>query len=184
MRAARVLMLALAVAAAATPTAQAHATRVVPLPQGSTLLLAGSHVTCGSGRLNGETFIDCGIVGVHGQPKAGSYVTLMATDGKVAVATAATHRIVFNRAPAVRRIEESTITARPGDAIVLPGVPDISCDVRSLSGVPTIFCYLVDKHGIVRPGSYSFGLSDVVTTTLAWYSTSRSKLVGHWAENG
>ncbi|MEO9175839.1 MAG: hypothetical protein ABI317_10045 [Gaiellales bacterium] len=105
-------------------------------------------MTCGSGPLNGETFIDCGIVGVHGQPKAGSYV------------------------------------ARPGDVIVLPTLQKISCSVRSLTSITTIFCYHVDKRGIVKPGSYSFGLSDVVTTTLAWLSTWKSKLVGHWAENG
>jgi hypothetical protein len=179
------VLAAFAVAAACWCTAaDAGSSKVVELPMGGTLLLAGSHVTCGSGHLNGETFIDCGIIGVHGQPKVGSYVVLMAGDGKVGVSTASTHKIVFNRAPAARARPADDITARPGDVIVLPTLQKISCDVRSLTGVTTIFCYYVDRKGIVKPGSYSFGLSDVVTTTLAWYSPSKSKLVGHWPENG
>ncbi len=58
----------------------------------------------------------------------------MADDGKVGVATATTHRIVFNRAPASRRAETVTITARLGDSVVLPGVQSISCIVRRVSG--------------------------------------------------
>jgi hypothetical protein len=184
MRATSVLLLAMAIVACAVGSAAASASRVVSLPQGATLLIAGSNVTCGSGHQNGETFIDCGIVGVRGQPKVGSYVTLMADDGKVGVATATTHRIVFNRAPAELRGETATITAHVGDSIVLPGVPSISCIVRRVSGQANIFCYFVDAHGAVRPGSYSFGLSDVVTTTLAWTSATHWRLVGHWPENG
>jgi hypothetical protein len=179
------LLLAIATLAACFGApAEAAQGKVVALPMGGTLLLAGSHVTCGSGHLNGKTFIDCGIIGVHGQPKVGSYVVLMAADGKVGVATAATHKIVFNRAPAARDRPTDDITAHPGDVIVLPTLQAISCEVRSLTGVTTIFCYYVDKKGIVRPGSYSFGLSDVVTTTLLWSSTSKSRLLGHWPENG
>jgi len=179
------ILVAAAVATACLcPGAQARSSKVVELPMGGTLLLAGSHVTCGSGHLNGETFIDCGIIGVRGQPKVGSYVVLMAGDGKVGVTAASTNKIVFNRAPAARADRASDITARPGDVIVLPTLQKISCDVRSLTGVTTIFCYYVDRKGIVKTGSYSFGLSNVVTTTLAWYSPSKSKLVGHWPENG
>jgi hypothetical protein len=179
------VLAAVAVAVACSCTAaEARSSKVVELPMGGTLLLANSHVTCGSGHLNGKTFIDCGIVGVKGQPKAGSYVVLMAADGKVGVSNATTNKIVFNRAPAARERATADIIARPGDFVELPTLQKISCDVKSLSGVPTIFCYYVDKRGVVKPGSYSFGLSDIVTTTLAWYSTTKSKLVGHWAENG
>jgi hypothetical protein len=183
-RASGALVLAALLAGTFAGSASAAAGKVIALPMGGTLFLVNSHVICGSGHSNGQTFIDCGIAGKGGQPKAGSYVALMADTGKVAVTSTPANRIVFNRAPAGRERPSAGITARPGDTIRLPTVPAISCQISRLSGKTTILCYFVDKRGIVRPGSYSFGMSDVVTTTLGWDKSRKEHLIGDWPENG
>jgi hypothetical protein len=178
------LVVAAVLAGTFAGSASATARRVISLQLGGTIFLASSHVLCGSGHSNGQTFIDCGIAGKGGQPKVGSYVALMADTGKVAVTSTPANRIVFNRAPAARAHRASGITVRPGDAIRLPTVAAIACQISSLSGKTTIICDYIDKHGVVRPGSYSFGMSDVVTTTLGWDKAHKAHLIGHWPENG
>jgi hypothetical protein len=182
--AAAILLVSVAVPASAT----ASAGRVVVLPQHGTLLLAGSQVTCGSGTTAGQTFIDCGIIGTKGNPKAGSYVALMTRAGKVTVFGASTNTIVFSRTPAARVRSRpdaaGSIAARAGDRISLPGVPSISCQVSDTGKQTTIICYHVDAKGVVLTGSYSFGMSDVVVTTLGWSKTRKASLLGHWPENG
>ena len=71
----------------------------------------------------------------------------------------------------------------PGDTIVLPGT-SISCNASKVGGKPTIICYYLDKKGVVRAGSISFGISDTVVTSLGWDRTRHVHLLNSWPENG
>jgi hypothetical protein len=41
----------------------------------------------------------------------------------------------------------------------------------------------VNKQG-VRPGSFSFGISDTTVSTLGWNAARKAKLLHSWNENG
>jgi hypothetical protein len=181
----RLLLLSLIALAACSTGASASSTKLITLPLHGTLFLANSHIACGSGTSHGQVFIDCGIEAKNGQPKPGSYVALMADSGKVSLINASTNKIVFNRAPAMReRRAFSGPTVHPGDVISLPTARSISCQISSVGGKTTIICYYVDKKGVVKPGSYSFGMSDVVATALGWDAARKAHLINHWVENG
>jgi hypothetical protein len=162
--------------------------KVIALPLHGTIALAGSSVRCGAGLSSGLVFIDCGISDTKGQPKRGGYVAVMAENGRVSVIATTTTKTVFSRAPAARlqrgAANSPAISVHAGDVISIPKVPAISCTINSLGGKPTVLCYYVDKHGLVRPGSYSFGMSGLVMTTLAWNKARKEHLAGSWPENG
>ena len=64
-------------------------------------------------------------------------------------------------------------------------MPQLSCRVVASGGQATIVCYYVDrKTGVLRPDSFSFGLSNTVTTVLAWNAARKEHLAGNWPENG
>lgn len=177
-----ILMGAIFVGAFAAAAA-GSASRVVRLPLHGTVILSGSNIRCGSGSLNGVTYIDCGVSDVSGQPKQGGYVALMAADGRVNVIRVTTKKTVFSRMPAaVVRTSAGTLV-HPGDVIQLPGT-SISCNVSSVGGKPTIICYYLDTRGVVRPHSYSFGISDTVVTALGWDAVRHAHLIHGWPENG
>ncbi len=173
------LVLAVILVGSLTASATAGAQKQVTLPLHGTIMLASSNVL---------TYIDCGISTAAGQPKPGGYLALMLGTGKINIIAVNTKKTVFNRAPAGReqRASEAATypTVHPGDVISLPTAPAISCRISSLSGKTTILCYDVDKNGVVRPGSYSFGMSNVVTTALGWDKARKVHLINHWAENG
>jgi hypothetical protein len=184
-----VLALALLSALALTPAAGARAHKVIGMPPNSTLLVAGSSSACGSGVKGGIGFVDCGISASNGRPKKGSYFLLLTGGGKINVVAASTTSIVFTRVAAARErpARRSLIvnTAHAGDQIILPTLTQITCRVAKVGGRPTIFCYYVDRRtGRIRPNSFSFGMSDTLTTVLGWNAAGTSRLVGHWAENG
>jgi hypothetical protein len=188
-RAISLLLLLALLALAGVASAGATERKIIGMPLNSTLLLAGSKVACGSGVKGGNGFIDCGITGSDGQPKRGSYFVLMTDGGRVNVIAASTRKIIFSRLAASReRPSQRTLitqTAHAGDQIVLPTMTQISCQVVSAGGQATIICYYVDKKtGIVRPRSFSFGLSNTVTTVLSWNAAKKEHLVGNWPENG
>jgi hypothetical protein len=167
-------------------TAGAASQRLLSLPLHGTLSLTGSHVLCGSGQYKGLTYVDCGIGGANGTPKKGGYVVLMAANGKVSVLDVSGNTIVFNKvaAPLARSSGESTVvTARPGDEVRLTGVPSIDCKVSLVTTTTTIVCFYVNKQG-VRPGSFSFGISDTTISTLGWNAARKAKLLHTWSENG
>jgi hypothetical protein len=182
------LVLAVVLAGSLTASATAGSKKQITLPLHGTIMLANSNVRCGSGQASGLTYIDCGISTAAGQPKPGGYLALMLGSGKVNIIAVNTKKTVFNRAPAGREQRSSAAatypTVHPGDVITLPGAPAISCRISSVGGKTTILCYDVDKNGVVRPGSYSFGMSNVVTTALGWDKARKVHLINHWAENG
>ena len=157
--------------------------RVVKLPLHGSVILTGSDIRCGSGRLAGKTYIDCGVSDARGQPKRGGYVALMDAAGRVTVYDATSKKAVLTRSPAAVRRTPVGTRIRSGDVVQLPGT-SISCNASTVSGKPAIFCYYVDKRGVVRPNSYSFGISDTVLTVLSWNGARKAKLVKSWAENG
>jgi hypothetical protein len=71
-------------------SAAPSSSRTIPLVLHGTVILSGSSIRCGSGVLNKLTYIDCGISDSTGQPKKGSFVLLMAQDGRVNVINATT----------------------------------------------------------------------------------------------
>jgi hypothetical protein len=167
-------------------TAAAASQRVVSLPLHATLSLAGSHVLCASGQYKGLTYLDCGIGGPNGHPKKGGYVVLMAANGKVSVLDVSGNRIVFNKvaAPLARASHEAALlSAGPGDEVRLSGVSTIDCKVSLVTTTTTIVCFYVNKQG-VRPGSFSFGISDTTVSTLGWNAARKAKLLHSWNENG
>jgi hypothetical protein len=182
------LVLAVIVAGSLATTATAGSRKQITLPLHGTIKLANSNVRCGSGQGSGITYIDCGISTAAGQPKPGGYLALMLGSGKVNIIAVSTKKTVFNRSPAGREQRSSAAatypTVHPGDVISLPGAPAIQCRVSAVSGKTTIICYDVDKNGVVRPGSYSFGMSNVVTTALGWDKGRKVHLINSWAENG
>jgi hypothetical protein len=158
-------------------------TRVVPLPLHGTISLTGSKILCGSGHLKGLTYVDCGVGDGSGQPKRGSYVALMAADGRVNIVSATTLKTLFSRKPASVARRAVGTPVRPGDTIDVPGTR-ISCSASAVRGTPTIFCDYVDKHGLARPSSYAFGISDTVVTVLGWDGAGHAHLLRSWRENG
>jgi hypothetical protein len=160
--------------------AAGRSARVIELRVHGTVALTGSNVRCGSGVLKGLTYVDCGIAGPGNEPKKGGFVAVMTADGHVTILDSTTLITVFSRAPSSASVGTPV---RPGDTFVLPGT-SISCNSSKVSGKPTIICYFVDKGGIVRPGSVSFGISDTVLTTLGWSKMRKVRVLGHWAENG
>jgi hypothetical protein len=60
----------------------------------------------------------------------------------------------------------------------------ITSNASKVGGKPTILYYYVDKRGVVRPGSYSFGISDTVATALGWDAAGHARLIQSWPENG
>src|SRR6187549_189360 len=116
-----------AISALAAPASPSRAA-VIRLPLHGTVILAGSHVRCGSGKVNGQSYVDCGIAGTGNEPKKGGYVALMTGNGRVTIFDSTTQRTVFSRATAAVR---AVPTAHPGDTIVLPGVA-ISCNVSTV----------------------------------------------------
>jgi hypothetical protein len=163
--------------------------KIIGMPLRSTLLLASSNVACGSGVVAGHGFVDCGIAGANGQPKKGSYFVIMTDVGRVNMIAASTRAIVSSHTSAAREQPAQrtliTQTAHAGDQIVLPSMPQLSCRVQAVGGHTTIFCYYVDKKtGVVRPGSFSFGMSDTVTTVSTWNAARKAHSAGYWAENG
>ncbi|HEX4344446.1 MAG TPA: hypothetical protein VHZ31_02690 [Solirubrobacteraceae bacterium] len=169
--------------------ANARPQKIIGMPLRSTLLLASSNVACGSGVTAGHGFVDCGIAGSDGQPKKGSYFVIMTDVGRVNMIAASTRTIVSSHTPAARERPAGraliTQTAHAGDQIVLPSMPQISCRVQTAGGHTTIFCYYVNKKtGVVRANSFSFGMSDTVTTVLGWNAAGKNHLLGDWPENG
>ena len=182
------LVLAVAVLGSVAAPATAGSRKQITLPLHGTIMLASSNVRCGSGEAGGATYIDCGISTSKGQPKPGSYLALMLASGRVNITAVNSNKPVFNRTPAGREERSSARasypTVHPGDVITLPTAPAISCRVSSPGGKTTILCYDVDTSGVVRPGSFSFGMSNVVTTALGWDKARKVHLLNHWAENG
>ena len=156
---------------------------IVPLPLHGTISLSGSKILCGSGHLNGLTYIDCGVADASGQPKRGGYVALMAANGRVSIAAVSTNKIVFSRTPAAAIRATVGTPVHTGDLIELPAT-SILCNVSLISGKPTIVCEYVDRKGVVRPNSYSFGIGDTLVTSLGWDSTRHVHLLKSWPENG
>jgi hypothetical protein len=165
---------ALAVPASARPAA------TITLPLHGTVILAGSHVRCGSGDVNGQSYVDSGIAGTGNEPKQGGYVVLMTGKGRVTIFDSSTQRTVFSRAAAAVR---AVPTAHVGDTIVLPGIA-ISCNASRVAGKPAILCYHVDGEGQVRRRSVSFGISDAIVTSLGWNQALKVRVLGSWPENG
>ena len=157
--------------------------RTIPLVLHGTVILTGSSIRCGSGLLGKLTYIDCGISDASGQPKKGGFLVLMAADGRVNVLNTTTVKTVFSRMPAAAVKTPAGLAIHPGDVIQVPGT-SISCNASSVSGNPTILCYYVDKKGVVRPGSTSFGISDAVATAVGWDAARHAKLLQSWPENG
>ncbi len=155
----------------------------VPLPLHGTIGLTGSKIRCGSGTLKGLTYVDCGVASASGQPKRGGYVALIAADGRVNIVSTTTLKTEFSRKPAGVVRETAVTPVRPGDTIEVPGT-SILCSASSVQGKPTIFCDYVDKKGSIRPGSYSFGISDVVVTALGWDAVRHAHVISSWPENG
>ena len=60
--------------------------------------------------------------------------------------------------------EGTVVTAGPGDEVRLTGVSSIDCKVSLVTTTTTIVCFYVNKQG-VRPGSFSFGISDTTIST-------------------
>ncbi len=163
--------------------AAARSTRVIPLQLHGTVVLAGSKIRCGSGQLKGLTYVDCGVADGSGQPKRGSYVALMAADGRVNIVSATTLKTEFSRVPAAAVATPSPTVVRPGDTVTVPGTA-LSCSASRVSGKATIICYYLDAKGVVRPHSYSFGISDSVVTALGWDGARHAHLIHAWPENG
>jgi hypothetical protein len=166
-----------------TAAASGSASRVVKLPLHGTVILAGSDIRCGSGRLAGKTYVDCGVSDDRGQPKRGGFVALLDASGRVTVYDVTAKKAVLARVPASVGQAPVGTRIRADDVVHLPGT-SISCNASTVSGKPAIFCYYVDKDGVVRPNSYSFGISDTVLTVLSWNRARKAKLVNSWAENG
>jgi hypothetical protein len=167
-------------------TAAAASQRLVSLPLHGTLSLAGSHVLCSSGQYKRLTYLDCGIGGPNGHPKRGGYVVLMAANGKVSVLDVSGNKIVFDKvaAPLARSSHEAAVvTAGPGDEVRLTGISSIDCKVSLVTTTTTIVCFYVNKQG-VRPGSFSFGISDTTVSALGWNAARKAKLLRTWTENG
>jgi hypothetical protein len=159
--------------------AQASAA-VITLPLHGTVILAHSNVRCGSGIVNKQRYVDCGIAGIGSVPKTGGYVVVMTADGTVTVLDSSTQAQVFSRKTASAYLG---VVAHAGDKIVLPGVP-ISCKASTVSGKPAIFCYHLDAKGKVRPGSVSFGVGDEIAIALGWNKARKVHVLGNWLENG
>lgn len=158
---------------------------VVPLQLGGALYLSGSHIRCGSGKdVKGVTLVDCEIVDASDYPKRGSYIVLMEANGRVNVTNESTLKTVFDRKPAAVVQARAKTIIHPGDRIELPGTSTISCNASLVGRKPTIFCYYVDKKGVVRAHSYSFAISDTIVTTLGWDAKGHASVIHSWPENG
>src|SRR5829696_9038529 len=121
-------------AGALAASGSSRSSRVISLPVHGTVTLVGSHVRCGSGQLNGLTYIDCGISDARGEPKRGGYVALMTADGRVTILVVSTKKAVFSRAPSSAYREAATgVTIRAGDTVVLPRT-SISCNASLVGG--------------------------------------------------
>ena len=58
----------------------------------------------------------------------------------------------------------------------------ILCYVIKVSGKPTLICEYVNGKGVVRPNSYSFGISDAVLTSLKWDAAKQVHVLQTWSE--
>ena len=183
MRRVAALLVGVALVGCFAAAASGRSSRVVKLPLHGSVILAGSDIRCGSGRLAGKTYIDCGVSDARGQPKRGGYVALLDAAGRVTVYDVTAKKPVLTRSPAAVGQAPVGTRIRSNDVVQLPGT-SISCNASTVSGKPTIFCYYVDKRGVVRPNSYSFGISDTVLTVLSWNRARKAKLVDSWPENG
>jgi hypothetical protein len=147
-----------------------------------TVRLAGSNVLCGAGNAAGVTFVDCGVVDAAGNARKGSYVALLGQNGRVSVVSAS-NKIVFDRTAGLMQREADTVV-HPGDTILAAGVRTILCTAAKVDGKPTVFCDRVDAKGRFAPGSYAFGISDIVVTALGWDAKRAAHLLHSWPENG
>jgi hypothetical protein len=166
-------------------SAAGRSTSTIGLPLHGTAILSGSHVRCGSALVQGRAYIDCGVSDPKhpGEPKPGGYLAYMGADGTVKVFETGTNKTIFSRTPASVHASPAGIPVRPGDTIVIAHT-SITCNASHVSRKPTIICYFVDKHGVVRPHSYSFGISDTILTTLGWDASGHAHLLKAWRENG
>jgi hypothetical protein len=182
MRVAGALLLGTALAGGLAAGAGGRAGATITLRLHQTLTLAGTSVLCGSGHAAGLTFVDCGVVDAAGDAKQGSYIALLAQNGKLSIATR-DGKIAFNRIGGVL-LRRAGIVAHPGDAITLAGISTIACSAASVSGKPTIFCDRVEARGNFEPGSYAFGIGDTVLTAIGWDARRKAHLIHSWPENG
>jgi hypothetical protein len=169
----------LAAAAGATSSAGKYYTLRVH----ETLRLAGSNVLCGAGSTAGLTYIDCGIVNSAGKELSGSYVSLLAKNGRTTVIADGGKKILFDKTAGLMEREAGNVL-HAGDSFGIAGIATVFCSAANVQGKPTVFCDRVDKKGNFVHNSYAFGISDTVVTALMWDSKGHSKLLQSWPENG
>jgi hypothetical protein len=165
-------------------SADGRSTKGYIVPLHTTIVVKGSRVVCGAGKSNGLIFVDCGIPGSNGQPREGSYVALIATSGKVSVIDVTTTKIVFNRVGGTLARSVAPVTIAAGDSFEVSGVTSILCNAALAGGKTSVFCNYVDKKGLVRPGSYAFGIGDTVVTAQGWDAKRHPHVIKAWPENG
>jgi hypothetical protein len=158
-------------------SALARSNAIITLSVGDALNLSGSRIQCGVSanrgyglRLAGLTYIVCG---PSSEVKGGGYVALMDSKGRVVVLSIRTEKTVSSRTPASAVSRSGGNTARIGDVVAINGTP-ILCLMIKVGGVPTLLCEYVDGKGVVRPNSYSFGISDTVASSLHWDATKEA----------
>ena len=171
------MLLGVAVAAALCQAAVAGSNGIINLSVGQVVTLSGSSIGCGSREANGKPYIYC----TSSRSSAG-YVALMAANGRVEVLSVKTHKAVFDRTPAVVMRSSIGTAAHLGDVVVLGGTR-ILCDVIKTGGKPTMICEYVDGKGVVRPNSFSFGISDTLVSSLAWDAQKQVHVLRTWRES-
>ena len=167
-------------------SALARSDAIITLSVGDALSLSGSKIQCGVSanrgyglKLTGLTYIVCG---PSTQVKGGGYVALMDSKGRVVVLSIRTETTVSSRSPAAVVSQRAGSMARIGDVVAINGTP-ILCLMIKVGGVPTLLCEYVDGKGVVRPNSYSFGISDMVASSLHWDATKHVHVLQTWSEN-
>ena len=171
------VLVAAAVAVVLSQSAVARSYAIINLSVGQVVTLSGSSIGCGARQANGKPYIYC-----TSSRASAAYVALMTAMGRVEVLSVKTHKAVFDRTPAVVLHSRIGTAANLGDVVVLAGTP-ILCDVIKTSGKPTMLCESVDKKGVVRPNSYSFGISDTVVSSLEWDAHKQVHVLHTWRES-
>lgn len=158
---------------------------VITLSVGDGLAITGSKIQCGvaadSGYgidLRGKTYIACG---PSTAVKGGGYVAVMDSGGRVVILSIKTHKTVSSRGPTAVVRRAALKTARLGDRVTVTGT-SLVCDVIKVSNRPTLLCVSHNAKHLIRPNSYSFGISDGEVTSLRWDGKRQVHLLQSWSE--